>query len=237
MLENQKKKIRSKNLTIARSKVDSARSYHVDEALSVLKSATYVKFDETLEVVMRLGVDPRHSDQMVRGVVALPAGTGRDVRVAVICKDDKVDIAKSAGADIVGGLEVIEEIQSGKINFDVCIATPDMMGVVGQVARILGPKGLMPNPKLGTVTADVKTAVTNAKSGQVEYRVEKAGIIHVGAGKLSFSLEDLSKNVNTLINAVIKAKPSGVKGVYLKNIYLSSTMGPSVKIDISSIAQ
>jgi large subunit ribosomal protein L1 len=181
---------------------------------------------------MKLGVDPRHSDQMVRGVVSLPAGTGKNVRVAVICKDEKFDDAKAAGADLVGSNELIDEIKSGKINFDVCITTPDMMGLVGQVARILGPKGLMPNPKLGTVTVDITTAVKNAKSGQVEFRVEKAGIIHAGIGKLSFSNEDLVNNAKSFISAVVKAKPSGAKGVYLKGVYLSSTMGPSVKVDL-----
>lgn len=235
MVENREKKV-GKNLKNARTKVDSNKIYSVEDGVSTLKSASYAKFDETLEIVMALGVDPKHSDQMVRGVVALPAGTGKSVRVAVICKDDKVEQAKSAGADIVGGAEVIEEIKGGKIDFDVCIATPDMMGVIGQVARILGPKGLMPNPKLGTVTADVHTAVSNAKSGQVEFRVEKAGIIHVGAGKLSFDSDALAQNVRALVGAVIKAKPSGVKGSYVRNVYLSSTMGPSLKIDISSIA-
>jgi large subunit ribosomal protein L1 len=172
---------------------------------------------------------------MVRGITSLPAGTGKDVRVAVICKDEKIEEAKAAGADIVGSVDVIEEIKSGKINFDVCIATPDMMGVVGQVAKVLGPKGLMPNPKLGTVTPDVATAVKNAKSGQVEFRVEKAGIIHAGIGKISFTEADLMKNAEVLINSVNKAKPSGAKGTYLKGIHLSSTMGPSLKVNLSTV--
>ncbi len=225
-----------KKLRAAREKVDAAKLYNLEEAIQSLKSASYVKFDETLEVVMKLGVDPRHSDQMVRGVVALPAGTGKDVRVAVICKEERDSEAKAAGADLVGAAEIIEEIKAGRINFDVCISTPDMMGVIGSVARILGPKGLMPNPKLGTVTADIATAVKNAKSGQVEYRVEKTGIVHAGVGKLSFANNDLLQNAQTLISAVVKAKPTGAKGTYVKAVYLSSTMGPSVKIDVTTIS-
>jgi large subunit ribosomal protein L1 len=223
-----------KKIKAARSKVED-KAYSVVDAVDVLKSLTYVKFDETLDLAIRLGVDPRHSDQQVRGMVALPAGTGKNVRIAVICKDDKMDAAKAAGADVVGSNEIIEEIKAGKINFDVCIATPDMMGLIGQVARVLGPKGLMPNPKLGTVTPDITTAIKNAKSGQVEFRVEKAGIVHAGAGKLSFSKDDLVKNVNALLGAIVKAKPSGVKGMYLKAMYMSSTMGPSLRIDLSNI--
>lgn len=224
-----------KKLRAAREKVDPGKSYDLESGIELIKSVSYVKFDETLNVVIKLGVDPRHSDQMVRGVVSLPSGTGKNVRVAVICKDEKIEEAKAAGADIVGSVDVIEEIKAGKINFDVCIATPDMMGVVGGVARILGPKGLMPNPKLGTVSADIATAVKNVKSGQVEFRVEKAGIIHAGIGKISFSLQDLLANAKVFIGAVTKAKPSGAKGNYMKAIYLSSTMGPSVKVDLASI--
>jgi len=229
------RKIGGKNLRNAKLKIED-KAYSILEAVEIIQKVKFAKFDETLDVVMRLGVDPRHSDQQVRGVVALPSGTGRDVRVAVICKEDKEAAAKAAGADIVGSTDIIEEIKSGKINFDVCIATPDMMALIGQVARVLGPKGLMPNPKLGTVTPDVATAVKNAKSGQVEFRVEKAGIIHAGVGKLSFSGVDLTTNVNALVSAVVKAKPAGAKGVYLKAIYLSSTMGPSVRIDTSVLA-
>lgn len=229
------RKIGGKNLRNAKAKIED-KSYSIPEAVGLLQEVKFAKFDETLDVVLRLGVDPRHSDQQVRGIVALPAGTGRSVRVAVICKEDKEAAAKAAGADIVGSNDVIEEIKAGKINFDICIATPDMMALIGQVARVLGPKGLMPNPKLGTVTPDVATAVKNAKSGQVEFRVEKAGIIHAGVGKLSFSATDLASNVNALVSAVVKAKPSGAKGVYLKSIYLSSTMGPSVRIDTSALA-
>lgn len=226
-----------KKLVLAKKNIDKNKFLSIKEAVESLKTASYAKFDETLDISMNLGVDPRHSDQMVRGVVSLPAGTGKTVRVAVICKDDKAELAKSAGADIVGAEGLIETIKSGKIEFDVCIATPDMMGLVGQVARVLGPKGLMPNPKLGTVTPDIETAVKNAKSGQVEFRVEKAGIIHAGLGKLSFTADDLSKNVSSFIDAVVKAKPSGAKGSFVKKVCLSSTMGPSLKIDLSSIIQ
>ncbi len=229
------RKIGGKNLRNAKAKIED-KNYSIPEALDVLQKVKFAKFDETLDIAMRLGVDPRHSDQQVRGVVALPAGTGRSIRVLVICKEDKEAAAKAAGADIVGSTDVIEDIKAGKINFDICIATPDMMALIGQVARVLGPKGLMPNPKLGTVTPDVATAVKNAKSGQVEFRVEKAGIIHAGIGKLSFSAEDLASNVNALVSAVVKAKPSGAKGVYLKALYLSTTMGPSVRIDTSALA-
>lgn len=230
IIERGGKKIRS-----ARKKVEN-KEYTGDEGIALVQSLSQAKFNETLEIAVKLGVDPKHSDQQVRGVVPLPAGTGKDVRVAVICKEDKEAAAKAAGADIVGSTEIIEEIKAGKINFDVCIATPDMMGLVGQVARILGPKGLMPNPKLGTVTPDVATAVKNAKSGQVEFRVEKAGIVHVGVGKLSFSKEDLLNNIKALLSALIKAKPSGAKGAYLKSVHLSSTMGPSVRLDIASVS-
>lgn len=227
----------SKNMRAVREKLDASKEYTASAAIEALKASSFTKFDQTLDVVMNLGVDPRHSDQMVRGMTSLPAGTGKDVRVAVICKDDKVDEAKAAGADLVGSTELIDAIKAGKIDFDVCIATPDMMGVVGQVARVLGPKGLMPNPKLGTVTADVATAVKNAKSGQVEFRVEKAGIIHAGIGKLSFTASDLVSNFEAFSRAVIKAKPAGAKGTYVKSVYLSSTMGPSYKIDPATLGQ
>jgi large subunit ribosomal protein L1 len=217
--------------------LDQSKEYTLEEAISIVKKNSFTKFDETLDIAINLGVDPRHSDQMVRGIVSLPAGTGKDVRVAVICKDDRVAEATTAGADVTGATSIIDDIKAGKIDFDVCIATPDMMGMVGQIARILGPKGMMPNPKLGTVTADIATAVKNAKGGQVEYRVEKAGIVHVGVGKISFSEADLHKNAKTLIDSVVRAKPTGVKGAYLKKIHLSSTMGPSLKVDISTISQ
>lgn len=226
-----------KKLAAIKKGLDQSKEYSLKEAISIVKKSSFTKFDETLEIAINLGVDPRHSDQMVRGMVSLPAGTGKDVRVAVICKDDKIAEATTAGADLAGSVSIIDDIKAGKIDFDVCIATPDMMGMVGQIARVLGPKGLMPNPKLGTVTADITTAVKNAKSGQVEYRVEKAGIVHVGVGKLSFSEDDLQKNAKTLIDSVLKAKPSGAKGAYLKKIHVSSTMGPSLKVDISTISQ
>lgn len=235
--KNEKNKLSGgKNFRLAKSKIDSAMLYSLETGISTLRAIKYAKFDETLEIAMNLGVDPRHSDQMVRGVVVLPAGTGNLVRVAVICKEDKESVAKEAGADLVGSNEIIEDIKAGKIDFDICISTPDMMGLVGQVARILGPKGLMPNPKIGTVTTDIDTAVKNAKSGQVEFRVEKGGVIHAGIGKLSFSEQDLFKNAKTLIDAVTKAKPSGAKGVYIKAVYLSSTMSPSMKIDLATIS-
>ncbi len=221
----------------AKNTIEKDKLYDLDKAVESIKSAAFANFDETVEVAIKLGVDPRQSDQMVRGVSSLPAGTGKDVKVAVICKEDKFDEAKAAGADMVGNDDIIESIKAGKIEFDVCIATPDMMGVIGQVARVLGPKGLMPNPKLGTVTADVATAVKNSKSGQVEFRVEKAGIIHAGVGKVSFKAEDLVKNIKTLTNAIIKAKPSGAKGTYLKAMYLTSTMGTSVKLNIASFTE
>lgn len=233
---NKVKLVGGKNLREAKKRIASDVLRSLPDGIEAIQGAAYTKFDSTLEVVMKLGVDPRHSDQMVRGVVALPAGTGKVTRVAVICKDEKIEEAKNAGADIAGSTEIIEDIKAGKINFDVCIATPNMMSVIGAVARILGPKGLMPNPKLGTVATDIVAAVKNAKSGQVEYRVEKAGIIHAGVGKLSFSKQDLVSNASALISAVIKAKPTGAKGNYLKAVYLSSTMGPSVKIDLATIS-
>lgn len=225
-----------KKINNMKAEVAKKTLYSLEEAVASIKKNAFAKFDETLEIAMNLNVDPRHSDQMVRGVVSLPAGLGKEVRVAVICKEDKVEQAKAAGADIVGSSEVIEDIKAGKIEFDVCVATPDMMGMVGQVARVLGPKGLMPNPKLGTVTVDIAGAVQKSKAGQAEYRVEKAGIIHAGLGKISFSDGDLLKNAKAFIDSVIKAKPSGAKGTYLKKISMSSSMGVGHKIDISSIA-
>ena len=225
----------SKKLTAIKKDLNQDKGYSLEEAISFVKKNSFTKFDETLDIAINLGVDYRHSDQMVRGMASLPAGTGKDVKVAVICKDDRVAEATEAGADLVGSATIIDDIKAGKIDFDICIATPDMMGQVGQIARVLGPKGLMPNPKLGTVTADITTAVKNAKSGQIEYRVEKAGIVHAGVGKISFSEADLYKNAKTLIDSVLKAKPSGVKGVYIKKIHVSSTMGPSLKVEISTI--
>ena len=226
-----------KKIVAAKKGVDKTKAYSLQEAIALVKTSHFAKFDETLDIAINLGVDPRHSDQMVRGMVSLPAGTGKDVRVAVICKDEKIAEAKAAGADIAGSTDIIDEIKAGKIDFDVCIATPDMMGVVGQVARVLGPKGWMPNPKRGAVTADGGTTGKNAKSGQVEYRVEKAGIVHAGIGKISFADEDLLKNAKVFIDSVAKAKPAGAKGTYLKGIHVSSTMGPSLKVDLSTVTQ
>jgi large subunit ribosomal protein L1 len=216
--------------------VDREKFYAVDEALALVKQNATAKFDETVEVALNLGVDPRHADQMVRGVVNLPKGTGKTVRVAVFAKGAKAEEATKAGADVVGAEDLMETIQGGQIDFDRVIATPDMMGVVGRLGKVLGPKGLMPNPKLGTVTMDVTKAVTDAKSGQVEFRVEKAGIIHAGIGKASFSEADLGENFRAFMDAIVKAKPSGAKGKYVKKIAVSSTMGPGVKIDSTEIA-
>jgi large subunit ribosomal protein L1 len=216
--------------------VDREKFYAVDEAIALVKTNATAKFDETVEVALNLGVDPRHADQMVRGVVNLPKGTGKTVRVAVFAKGGKADEAKAAGADVVGAEDLMETIQGGQIDFDRVIATPDMMGVVGRLGKVLGPKGLMPNPKLGTVTMDVTKAVTDAKSGQVEFRVEKAGIVHAGIGKASFAPEDLKANFDAFMDAIVKAKPSGAKGKYVKKIAVSSTMGPGVKIDSTEIA-
>ena len=215
--------------------IDRERDYALGEAISMIKAGAKSKFDETVELALNLAVDPRHADQMVRGVVNLPHGTGRTVRVAVFAKDAKADEARAAGADIVGADDLAEMIQSGKIDFDRCIATPDMMPVVGRLGKILGPRGLMPNPKLGSVTPNVAEAVTAAKAGQVEYRVEKAGIIHAGVGKASFSDEQIAENVKALVDAVVKAKPAAVKGTYMKRATMSSTMGPGVRVDPQSL--
>jgi len=209
----------------------------VEEAVKLIKGAASAKFDETLEIAMNLGVDPRHADQMVRGVVQLPNGTGKTVRVAVFARGAKADEAKAAGADIVGAEDLMETIQSGKIEFDRCIATPDMMPLVGRLGKILGPRNLMPNPKVGTVTMDVKTAVEAAKGGEVQFKVEKAGVIHAGIGKVSFHDDKLAENIRAFVDAVSKARPAGAKGTYVKKVSLSSTMGPGVSVDISSATQ
>lgn len=225
-----------KNKAIA-AKVDRSKFYSIEEAIKLLKECSKErKFDETIEIAFNLGIDPKHADQQVRGVVSLPNGTGAKVRVAVIARDAKAEEAKAAGADIVGAEDLIEQIKSGKIDFDRCIATPDMMGLVGQVAKVLGPKGLMPNPKVGTVTPDVKTAVTTAKAGSIEFRAEKTGIIHAGVGKSSFDDKKLAENVAYMIDTIHKAKPTGAKGNYMKKVTLSSTMGPGLRIDLTKAA-
>jgi large subunit ribosomal protein L1 len=216
--------------------VDTTRLYAVDAAIETLKANATAKFDETIEVALNLGVDPRHADQMVRGVVTLPAGTGKDVRVAVFARGAKAEEATSAGADVVGAEDLMESIQGGTIDFDRVIATPDMMGIVGRLGKVLGPKGLMPNPKLGTVTPNVTEAVKAAKGGQVEFRVEKAGIIHSGIGKASFSNADLRRNFDAFVDAIVRAKPAGAKGKYVQKVALSSSMGPGLKLDVAEVA-
>jgi large subunit ribosomal protein L1 len=216
--------------------IDSEKLYGVDEAIALAKQYATSKFDETIEVALNLGVDPRHADQMVRGVVTLPKGTGKTVRVGVFAKGAKADEAREAGADVVGAEDLLEIVQGGTIDFDRCIATPDMMGLVGRLGKVLGPKGLMPNPKLGTVTMNVAQAVKDAKGGQVEYRVEKAGIIHSGIGKASFPAEDLRANFDALVDAVVRAKPSGAKGKYVRKVAVSSSMGPGIKVDVAEVA-
>ncbi len=225
-----------KRLRKAREGVDSRKLYALSEAVKMVKSRATTKFDETVEIAMNLGVDPKHADQMVRGVVSLPSGTGRKARVAVFAKGPKADEAKNAGADIVGAEDLFETINGGKIEFDRLIATPDMMGLVGRLGKVLGPRGLMPNPKVGTVTMDVTRAVKDAKGGAVEFKAEKAGIVHAGVGKASFTEDALIANVRAFVDSVTKARPTGAKGQYVKKISLSSTMGPGVKIDPATIA-
>ena len=224
-----------KRLRSAYESFDKMSHYSVVDAVDLILTSGKTKFDETIEVAINLGVDPRHSDQMVRGVVSLPNGTGKSVRVAVFAKEEKAEEAKEAGADLVGGDDLAESIQNGKIEFDRCIATPDMMAVVGKLGKVLGPKGLMPNPKLGTVTPDVAKAIKAAKGGEIEFKVEKAGIIHAGVGKLSFTQEAIVENVKAFVDAIIKAKPSGVKGIYVERVTISSTMGPGVRLDIAGL--
>jgi large subunit ribosomal protein L1 len=225
-----------KRLRAAREGIERTRLYPLSEALQMVKGRAAAKFDETVEVAMNLGVDPRHADQMVRGVANLPNGTGRTVRVAVFARGEKAEEAKAAGADVIGAEELVEQVQGGNINFDRCIATPDMMPLVGRLGKILGPRGLMPNPKVGTVTQDVTKAVQDAKGGAVEFRVEKAGIVHAGVGKVSFSEEALLENIRAFADAVVRAKPSGAKGTYLKRIALTSTQGPGVRVDPGSLS-
>ncbi len=226
-----------KRLSGAYEAIDREADYEVGQAVKLVKEAKKAKFDETIEIAMNLGVDPRHADQMVRGVVALPHGSGKDATVAVFAKGDKAEEAKAAGADIVGAEDLAEKVQNGQIEFDRCVATPDMMSVVGKLGKVLGPRGLMPNPKLGTVTPDVTAAVKSAKAGDIEFRVEKAGLIHAGIGKASFSEDALVDNVRAFYDAILKAKPSGAKGTYIKRVSLSSTMGPGVKISVASLGE
>jgi len=224
-----------KRVRSAREGIDRNKAYSLDEAVKLVKSRATAKFDETIEVAMNLGVDPRHADQMVRGVVSLPNGTGRSVRVGVFARGDKADEAKSAGADVIGAEDLVEAVQKGEINFDRCIATPDMMPLVGRLGKVLGPRGLMPNPKVGTVTNDVAEAIKAAKGGAVEFRVEKAGILHAGVGKASFAEPLLVENIRAFADAVQKARPSGAKGTFIQRVAVSSTMGPGVRVDTSSL--
>jgi large subunit ribosomal protein L1 len=225
----------SKRFKKAAEGLDTAKAYSVEEAVKLVKARATAKFDETIELAINLGVDPRHADQMVRGVVSLPNGTGRTQRVAVFAKGPKADEARAAGADIVGAEDLAEQVQKGEINFDRCIATPDMMGIVGRLGKVLGPRGLMPNPKVGTVTMDVTQAIKDAKGGAVEFRVEKAGVVQAGVGKASFSEDAIVQNVKTFVDSVVKAKPQGAKGTYVKKVSISSTMGPGVKIALPSV--
>jgi len=225
-----------KRIIAARKEVDRAKLYAIDEAVKLVKASAKAKFDETIEIAMNLGVDPKQTDQQVRGVVNLPNGTGRTLRVAVFAKGAKADEARAAGADVVGAEDLVEQVTKGEINFDRCIATPDMMGLVGRLGKVLGPRGLMPNPKVGTVSNDVTAAVKAQKGGAVEFRVEKAGIIQAGVGKASFSADAIAQNVRALADAVAKAKPTGVKGTYIRRVALSSTMGPGVRIDPASLS-
>ncbi|MDP3897002.1 MAG: 50S ribosomal protein L1 [Mesorhizobium sp.] len=226
----------AKRVAKSREGLDPDKNYALAEAVKLLKERASAKFDETIEVAMNLGVDPRHADQMVRGVVNLPNGTGRTVRVAVFARGAKAEEATAAGADIVGAEDLVDIVQKGEINFDRCIATPDMMPLVGRLGKVLGPRGMMPNPKVGTVTMDVAAAVKASKGGAVEFRVEKAGIVHGGVGKVSFDAQAIEENIRAFTDAVIKAKPAGAKGNYLKKVSLTSTMGPGLKIDPATLA-
>ena len=224
-----------KRLRDARAQIDREKGYRLDEAITLIKQAATAKFDETVEIALNLGVDPRHADQMVRGTADLPHGTGKSVRVAVFARGDKAEEARAAGADLVGAEDLAQAVQEGELNFDRCIATPDLMPVVGRLGRVLGPRGLMPNPKLGTVTPNIAQAVQAAKAGQVQFRVEKAGIVHAGVGKASFAPDLLHANVRAFVDAVNRSKPSGAKGTYVKRAALSSTMGPGVRLDVASL--
>ena len=224
-----------KRLKNAYAEIDRTRFYPLNDAVQMIKGRAGAKFDETIEIALNLGIDPRHADQMVRGVVDLPNGTGKTVRVAVFAKGAKADEAKAAGAEVVGAEDLAEEIQGGKMDFDRCIATPDMMGVVGRLGKVLGPRGLMPNPKVGTVTNDLARAIKEAKGGKIEFRAEKAGIVHAPVGKASFTAENLAANFNVLIEQIMKMKPATAKGVYLKGVTVSATMGPGIKLDTQEI--
>jgi large subunit ribosomal protein L1 len=226
---------KNKRLATAQAQVDRGKSYPLEEAIALIKSVAKAKFDETVEMSMNLGIDPRHADQMVRGLTSLPNGTGKAVRVGVFARGPKAEEATAAGAEVVGAEDLMEKIQAGQIDFDRCIATPDMMGIVGRLGKILGPRGLMPNPRLGTVTMDVRGAVTAAKSGQVEFRAEKAGIIHAGIGKVSFEDGKLAENARALADAIQRAKPTGAKGTYVKKVSISSTMGPGIRVDVATL--
>jgi large subunit ribosomal protein L1 len=226
---------KNKRLKAAYAQVDRSRAYSLPDAIKAIKAASKAKFDETVEMSMNLGIDPRHADQMVRGLTSLPNGTGKAVRVGVFARGAKAEEAQAAGADVVGADDLAEKVQAGEIAFDRCIATPDMMGVVGRLGKILGPRGLMPNPRLGTVTMDVRGAVTAAKAGQVEFRAEKAGIIHAGIGKVSFDDDKLLENARALADAIQKAKPAGAKGTYVQRVSISSTMGPGLRVDVTTL--
>jgi large subunit ribosomal protein L1 len=230
------RKAGGKRMVTVKEGLQAGKAYDIAEAVKILKGRAKAKFDETIEVAVNLGVDPKHADQMVRGVCNLPNGSGRTARVAVFAKGAKADEAKAAGADVVGAEDLVEIVSKGTINFDRCIATPDMMGLVGRLGKVLGPRGLMPNPRVGTVTMDVTSAVKGAKGGSVEFRVEKAGIVHAGVGKASFTEEALVQNIKAFVDAVVKAKPTGSKGTYLKKVSLSSTMGPGLKLDTATVA-
>jgi len=226
----------AKRTTAVREGVDRTKLYPLEEAVKMVKERAKAKFDETIEVAMNLGVDPRHADQMVRGVVNLPNGTGRSQRVAVFARGAKADEARAAGADIVGAEDLVEQVNAGTVDFDRCIATPDLMPLVGRLGKVLGPRGLMPNPKVGTVTADISRAVRESKAGKVEFRAEKAGIVHVPVGKASFDAKRLQDNVNAILDTIIRAKPATAKGTYLKGVTISTTMGPGIKLDAQAIA-
>jgi large subunit ribosomal protein L1 len=228
-------KVTKNQKALAEKLGDPMKQYKIDEAIQLLKDLKRTKFDETIEVALNLGVDPRHADQMVRGMVTLPSGTGKDVKVAVFARGDKAEAALAAGADKVGAEDLLEDMQNGNLDYGRVIATPDMMGIVGRLGKVLGPKGLMPNPKLGTVTPNVADAVKAAKAGQIEFRVEKAGIIHGGIGKMSFSNEALRANFDAFVDAIVKAKPAGAKGKYLRKVGLSSSMGPGLKVDVAEV--